>query len=190
MEDFERLGVMGKYVALLRGINVSGQKKILMADLRGYFEELGFDGVGSYIQSGNVVFESKIKSVSVLEKKIGSLILEKYGFDVPVVVRTGAEMLGVAGGCPFGDVDLKKEGSRVMVTFLDREVGGDVVEELMVFVKEPERLEVVGKHVYLYCPGGYGKTKLTHVFLEKKLGVAGTTRNWNGVLKLTEMLLG
>jgi uncharacterized protein (DUF1697 family) len=85
-------------------------------------------------------------------------------------------------------LDLVEEGTRVMVTFLVSVPSREQVEKLMTYVNEPERLVLVGKEVYLHCPNGYGKTRLSNNLLEKKLGVAATTRNWKSVIKLHELL--
>jgi len=175
-----------RYISLLRGINVSGQNKILMTDLKALYISLGFCDVLTYIQSGNVIFTSELKEdeiVTLIEK----VISKKHGFFVPVQVREVQVFANLIAKCPFVELDLVEEGTRVLVTFLSSVPSEEHVAKLMSYVKEPERLVLVGREVYLYCPHGYGKTKLSNVFIEKKLGVSVTTRNWKSVLKLHEM---
>ena len=174
------------YISLLRGINVSGQKKIIMKDLKALYESLGFENVETYIQSGNVVFESELKENTLIDK-IEKEIQIKYGFEVPVQVGSVDTFDDMMKACPFSDLDLVAEGTRVMVTFLASVPSVEHVQKLMTYVKEPERLVVVGREVYLYCPNGYGKTKLSNNFIENKLKVNATTRNWKSVLKLSSL---
>ena len=176
-----------KYISLLRGINVSGQKKIIMKDLKALYESLGFKNVVTYIQSGNVIFDSDSDGDGSDEDviaKIQSTITKQYGFDVPVQVREASYFENIIEACPFSELDLIEEGMRVMVTFLADVPSEENIVKLMAYVKEPERLVLVGKEVYLHCPNGYGTTKLNNNFIEKKLGVGATTRNWKTILKL------
>ena len=174
------------YISLLRGINVAGQKKIRMADLKALYISLGFYDVQTYIQSGNVIFDSELgvdEIVTLIEKAIS----KQYGFEVPVQVREVGVFEKLIVECPFTELDLVKEGTRVMVTFLENLPSEDNVAKLMTYVKEPERLVLYGRQIYLHCPNGYGKTKLSNTFMEKKLGVSATTRNWKSVVKLYEL---
>ncbi len=172
-----------RYISLLRGINVSGQKKILMKDLKALYENLGFKNVVTYIQSGNVIFDSD-GSVEDMIAKIQSAITKQYSFDVPVQVREASHFESIIKAFPFVELNLVEEGTRVMVTFLADVPTQENVEKFMSYVKKPERLVVVGEEVYLHCPNGYGTTKLNNNFIEKKLGVGATTRNWKSVVKL------
>ena len=172
-----------KYISLLRGINVSGQKKIIMKDLKALYASLGFENVVTYIQSGNVVFESDANADTLIEK-IKNAMSKAYCFDVPVQVRSVSAFESIINACPFTHLDLEEEGTRVMVTFLASVPSEASVEKLMTYVKEPERLELTGREIYLHCPNGYGKTKLSNIFIENKLKVGATTRNWKSVVKL------
>ena len=178
-----------KYISLLRGINVSGQKKIKMIDLMSLYEKLGFENVLTYIQSGNVIFDSKEKNKAVLKSKIENTIENNYQFHVPVEIRTNREISKIIGDCPFGSVDLVKDGTIVLLTFLSSTPEKSNINDLLKYVVLPEQLVVKGKEVYIYCPNGYGKSKLNNNFIEKKLGVGATTRNWKSVHKLYELSL-
>ncbi len=176
-----------KYISILRGINVSGQKKIKMADLKALYESLGFKNVETYIQSGNVLFETNTTKVGELKIKIEKAISKKYGFDVPVEIRNGRELSDIINNTPFGALDLEGNGTKLLVTFLAAKPTATKITKLMEYVAAPEELVVAGREVYLHCPNGYGKTKLSNTFLERTLGVDATTRNWKSVCKLHEM---
>ena len=176
-----------KYISILRGINVSGQKKIKMVDLKSLYELLGFQDVVTYIQSGNVIFDAAVKNKADLKAKIEEAIEEKYKFHVSVEIRTNREIGDIIKNCPFGSVDLAEDGTKVLVTFLFSKPSEVRVSDIQKYVVAPEKLVVRGKEIYLYCPKGYGKSKLSNTFLEHKLGVEATTRNWKSVHKLYEL---
>lgn len=176
-----------KYISILRGINVSGQKKIKMLDLKLLYESLGFQDVVTYIQSGNVIFEASDKNVSNIKTLIEEAIEKKYKFYVPVEIRTNREIENIIKNSPFGAVDLAKDGTKVLVTFLGAKPDKVKVSTVLGCVVLPEKLVVKGREVYLYCPNGYGKSKLSNTFLENKLGVEATIRNWKSVYKLYEL---
>ncbi len=178
---------MQKYISILRGINVSGQKKIKMADLKSTYENLGFQNVVTYIQSGNVIFNAERQSRIELVSTIEALIEETYHFHVPVQIRTNSEFESIIQGCPFGAVDIDRDGTKVLVTFLSSAPEETAIAGIQEYVAAPEKLVIIGTEVYLYCPNGYGKSKLSNVFVEKKLGVEATTRNWKTVLKLYQL---
>lgn len=182
---------MAKYVALLRGINVGGRRKILMADLKALLEELGLINPETYIQSGNVVFESKrkIKQKS-LETKIQKAILDKYGFEVPILIRTGEEWKNTWENNPYlkdakEEIDIK----RLHLTFLSDLPSSEAIEKIKEYDYPPDTYERLEKDVYICCESSYRDIKYTNTFFEKKLKVSATTRNWKTVSKLMEMLV-
>jgi len=173
------------FVALLRGINVSGKNKIFMDDLRSMFESLGCSGVKTYVQSGNIVFQSTAKAQE-LESLIKKAILEKFTFDVPVLVKTKEEMEATLRNNLYihrNNVSLDK----LHVTFLSEVPSEANLKNAHINVL-PDEFMVLGKEVYLYCPGGYGNTKLSNTYFENKLKVKATTRNWKTVNELVKML--
>ncbi len=178
-----------KYISIIRGINVSGQKKIKMVDLKSLYELLGFQSVVTYIQSGNVIFDTDSGDKSELKEKIERTIEEKYAFHAPVDIRTSRELADIINNNPLGPVDLAKDGIKVLVTFLSAKPATAKIADIQQYVAAPEQLFVIGTEVYLYCPNGYGKSKLSNNFLERKLGVGATTRNWKSVFKLYELSL-
>lgn len=176
-----------KYISILRGINVSGQKKIKMIDIKALYESLGFCKVTTYIQSGNVIFESDEEDRTALISNIENAIEQMYEFHVPVDLRTKSELEQIMQKCPYEEANVEENGTKVLVTFLRSTPLKERVDELLKYVKHPERLVVDGTHIYLYCPDGHGKTKLSNTFLEKKLSTTATTRNFKSVKKLYEL---
>jgi len=176
---------MNLYLALLRGINVAGQKKIKMADLKALFEDLGFKDVQTYIQSGNVVFSAdKALNHKLL---IETSIQKQYGFEVPTLVLTDEELDNIVESNPFSDVDLDTEGSKILATMLSDTPNPEAMSSVLAYKHESETCLLRGNVVYLKCPNGYGNTKLSNAFLEKKLNVIATTRNWKTIRKLLEL---
>lgn len=178
---------MTTYISILRGINVSGQKKVLMADLKELYASLGFTEVTTYIQSGNVIFKtSGDLSAGDLCNKIEKAIEGRYKFQVPVIIRNAGEINAILSSNPF----LAEKGidpERLHVTFLGKDPQPSELSAILKFDYPPDRFAIIGKEVYLYCPGGYGNTKLSNSFFENKLKVTATTRNWKTVGKLAEL---
>ncbi|MFT5232391.1 MAG: hypothetical protein ACI9UK_001037 [Candidatus Krumholzibacteriia bacterium] len=176
-----------RLISLLRGINVGGHKKIKMVDLKARYEEWGFAETKTYIQSGNVLFLAEKWQPEVAKKRIEEGIAEAYGFEVPVEIRTTAEWTKVISGHPFGDFDVAAEGSKYAVLFLSAKPKAQDVKALMARVVAPEEVVVSGREIYLHCPDGFARTKLTNTLFERMLKVSATARNWKSVLKLQEM---
>ena len=175
---------MQPYIAMLRGINVSGQKKIKMADFKKHLQQLNFKDVQTYIQSGNAVFKNKKSTPKALEEKIAKKILDEYGFEVSVIVKNPEELRNVLKNNPFvKDKDL----NRLYVTFLSDEPKQDNLKKLKGIDQGPEEYVLKGKIIYGYAPHGYGKAKMSNNFFENKLKVTATTRNWKTVNKLADM---
>ena len=179
---------MTTYISILRGINVSGHNIIKMDALKQMYEAMGLNNARSYVQSGNVVFESKSGDVKFLAGKISEQIAKEFGYQVPVIVFTKAVLEGIISGSPFAN-DHSKDAKFLHVTFLaDKPAAYDrkAIEDKMF---ADEEIHFSDEAVYIYIPGGYGNTKLSNAFLENKLKVKATTRNWkttNELLKLTE----
>lgn len=177
---------MTVYIALLRGINVSGQKIIKMEHLRAVFEEMQFEQVRTYIQSGNVVFEAEEQDTSLLEKKIEQKIEQVYSFQVPVIVRTSRELELVVEQSPFDTTELSAN-EKIYVSFLSQEPSAEAVQVLESFESDVDDFHVHGREVYILIRAGYGESLFSNNFLEKKLKVSATTRNWATVNKLIAM---
>jgi uncharacterized protein (DUF1697 family) len=172
------------YVALLRGINLGSRNKVAMAHLRTLFLALGAEDVATYVQSGNVVFKSRSRTPAELTQAIEERIGRDLGLSVTVLLRTDAELLRVLAVNPFAE---HGEVTNVHVTFLAERPDPARVRELEAKGFEPDEFRVVGREVYLHCPNGYGRSKLSNAYVEKALGVAATTRNWRTVTKVAEL---
>jgi uncharacterized protein (DUF1697 family) len=175
---------MQTYIAILRGINVSGHKLIKMDALKASFERLGFADVQTYIQSGNIVFKHKANS-KLLDDKIKTMLDDEYGFDVPVLVKTVAEMKTVLNNNPFIS-NVSNDMNTLHVTLLAEKPLPEHIAKLnQDFGVDAYR--IIEKTIYLYCPNGYGKTKLSNSFFESKLKVSATTRNWKTITALVHL---
>jgi uncharacterized protein (DUF1697 family) len=176
------------YIAMLRGINVSGHKIIKMERLRAMFEAMGFGQVKTYVQSGNVLFETDEPAAS-LSAKIQKRILKDFDFDVPVLTKSAKELADIVKRNPF----TKEKGldeTKWHVTFIADDPPKNALELLQPLATGDEQVKIVGRAVYLHCPNGYGNTKLTNTTIEKKLSGGATTRNWNTTKTLLKMAEG
>lgn len=176
---------MGDYVAMLRGINVGGHRKVPMKDLVQVVAGVGANDIRTYIQSGNLVFSSSIGS-EPLKAALEAGIASHFGFAVPVQLRTKAQMSKVVVNNPF--LQQGFDEATLHVTFLDARPKKSAVDSISALVFDPDALIVAGREVYLSCPQGYGNTKLHNGFFEKRLNVGATTRNWKTVATLLEMV--
>jgi uncharacterized protein (DUF1697 family) len=172
------------YAALLRGVNLGSHNKVSMTDLRELFEALGHEDVATYVQSGNVVFKARGDAAS-LTTAIERRITRELGLDVAVILRSKTQLARIAAGNPFARKE--RDPTRLHVTFLAETPARAAVRELTRGDFSPDALHVQGKEVYLHTPDGYGQTKLSGGFFEKKLDVVATTRNWRTVTKLGEL---
>jgi len=166
------------YVALLRGINVGGNRKVPMSDLRALHGTLGHSDVRTYIQSGNVVFDAKAGQPARVRAAIEKAIEGEFGFDVTVLLRTPAELAAVVKRNPFG--------AEAYVTFLDAPADPKLVKQIGPAPFTPDEFAAHGREVFVRCPNGYGNTKLNNNFFERKLATKATTRNWKTVTTLLE----
>jgi len=174
-------------VAILRGINVGGKRKILMVDLKALFEDLGFTDIITYIQSGNVIFNSvEETSNTELSDKIEKAITEKYGFEVPVIVRTASELKKAVSINPFLQKD-EVNIDRLFLTFLKNTAHEEYRLKTEILDFNPDKFSIKDEHVFIFCAGKYHQSKLTNNFFESKLKTRATTRNWKTVMKLLEL---
>ncbi len=172
---------------MLRGINVSGQKKIKMEELEQLYKSLGFTHVRTYIQSGNVIFESLSSDTSDLVNKIETSIKQTFGFFVTVIIRTKNEFQNVINNNPFYGTR-QEDTAKLYVTFLSDTPYASSIQAINPLENKSDEWFISGKEIFLFCPNGYGRTKLTNNFFEKKLKLSATTRNWNTVNKLYEIV--
>lgn len=175
-----------KYLALLRGINVSGHNMIKMDALKSMLEKCGFQNVQTYIQSGNVLLESDDENPNSIGFTIKQEIVKQFGYDVPVIVLSKADLEKCLTNNPFfkeKNVDTKK----LYVAFISKELNSTALNELKISQFKPDEAFVDGNKIYMKLETGAGNTKLTQKYIEKKLNVTATSRNWNTVNKLIEL---
>lgn len=177
---------MTGYVALLRGINVGGHKKIPMERLRDLFTELGYTNARTYIQSGNIVFAAPSEPSSI-HAAIESGIADRFGFPVPVVLRSRRQLDTIVEACPFAKRDL--DPAKLTVTFLAEPIPERVRSELVVPDGLVEEAVATAAELYIHYPDGQGRSKLDRSgFWNPLKGSITTTRNWRTVVKLRDML--
>lgn len=178
---------MTQYISLLRGINVNGKNKIQMSQLAELYALLGFEKIVTYIQSGNVVFESKLKKGKEIAELIEKGIKKQLGLSVPVLVLEKKEFDGVIKRNPFLK-DKSIDASKLHVTFLEEEPVKENLNKIAAIEGGKDKIIIASKTAYLYCPIGYGRTKFTNSVIENRLKVKATTRNWKTITAISELL--
>jgi uncharacterized protein (DUF1697 family) len=193
-----------RLISLLRGINVSGQNRINMPALKKLYESIGLVNVATYIQSGNVIFDCPAQDVEALAMKIEAEIERAFGLSVKVFLRNTNDFQEIIDNNPFLN-NRKEDPEKLYVTFLSEVPSEPSLRNIIAatedggggfFSRSPkaeskkddtDEFSIYEKEVYLFCPNGYGRTKLSNSFFEKKLKVAATTRNWKTVKVLFEI---
>jgi uncharacterized protein (DUF1697 family) len=174
------------YIAMLRGINVGGHKRIKMDKLRSSFEAMGFESVKTYIQSGNVIFRTKKTSPAMLSTKIEEKIVSDFGFAASVITRSSDEIETTITGNPF----LQERGidsQKLHVMFLSAAPSPAAVQQLTALTTEPDRCRCSGKEIYFFFPNGVSQSVLFKSPVDRILAVVTTTRNWKTVNSLRQM---
>jgi uncharacterized protein (DUF1697 family) len=165
---------MGTFVSMLRGINVGSQRKVKMDELVSLFGSLGFKNIRTFVQSGNVVFNA----IDMDAKRLSSIIREKIGqvfkFSVAVLLRTPAELKQIVTHNPFLQ-GKEKDTEKLYVTFLSDSPSESSLNKIREAQHEMDKFVAIDREIYLCCPNGYGRTKFSNDFFEKKLGVSATT---------------
>ena len=178
----------GVNVALLRGINVGGKNRLPMKELAAMFVDVGCEDVRTYIQSGNVLFRTEPTLGKDIPSLISASILSRFGYRVPVVTRTAQELQEIVQSNPF--VETSAEADKLHVVFLAELPDGGHVETLDPNRSPADEFAVLGREVYLYCPNGLARSKLTNSYFDSRLSTTSTMRNWRTVLKLLELATG
>jgi uncharacterized protein (DUF1697 family) len=174
-------------ISFLRGVNMAGHNTIKMADLALLYKELGFRDAITFIQSGNVIFTLKDeKAVSGTGSLIENAILKKFSFDVPVMMRTVKEISDIMSANPFLDKE-NFDPAKMAVIFLHEKPQEDQIRKLADVDYPPDKFKVSGSEIFIYCPNGFGRTKLYTNFFEKKMDVRGTGRNWNTITTILNL---
>ncbi len=176
---------MTRYISVLRGINVGGKRKILMVDLKMLYEKLGFSNITTYIQSGNVFFDSD-QEENEISRKIEKAIIDHYGFTVPVIIRTLAEMETIFADNPF----LKLQDTNIEnlhLTFLSEAPSSELLDKIKKVDIGLDKIKIIHNNAYIYIYGKFLESKISNALFEKNLKVSATNRNWRTVSKLVEI---
>ena len=176
---------MNIYIALLKGINVGGKHKILMADLKILFKELGFESIQTYIQSGNVFFKSNEKQKKILANLITAKIRQVYNYDIAVIIKTIPEIDFIYNNNPFILKDNNIDTKKLYITYLNESPKS--IDQLLAVNFGEDEFIIQKNIIFIKYSIGAGKTKLTNSIIEKKLDVIATSRNWCTTKKLTEI---
>lgn len=177
---------MYKHLALLRGINVSGHNMIKMDALKQLLENMGLQNVVTYIQSGNVFVDAEEDHGASVGFKIKQEIFKEMGLDVPVVVISKSDLEACFANNPFlkeKEADTKK----LYVAFISKELNSGHLNDLKISQFKPDEVSIDGSRIYIKYAVGAGKTRFDQKYIEKKLNVTATIRNWNTVTTLLEM---
>ena len=175
---------MARHIVLLRGINLGSRNRISMPELRKGLEGAGFDGVRTYLQSGNAVVSSTAAADAV-RRTVEKLIAEEFGLEIAAVVRTRAQLASVVRRNPLGDV--AKNPKRYQVSFLAGKLAPEVVGKLEAAAVESEAVVVSGREIFAWHAEGVARSKLWAMLAGKGLGVTATARNWTTVTNLLEL---
>jgi uncharacterized protein (DUF1697 family) len=181
---------MKTYISILRGINVSGHRVIKMDALKQICTRLSFENIQTYIQSGNIIFNFKETDADKISDLLNTAIKKTFDFDIPVITLTFFELENVITLNPFLK-DKIKDSTYFHITFLSNNPTKEKIELLKSTDCKNDKYEVIDKAIYLYCPDSYSNSKLTNTFLESKLKVTATTRNWktaNELLKIAHKI--
>jgi uncharacterized protein (DUF1697 family) len=175
---------VAQHILLLRGINLGSTNRVSMPDLRAALEGAGFEDVRTYLQSGNVVVTSSVNTAAVA-REAEHLVRKELGLDVPVVVRTRAQLAKVVEHNPLAKVATNPK--RYQVSFLDAKPSRDVVRLIEEAAAPGERVVVHGREIYAWHPETVARSRLWALLAGRKLGVTATARNWTTVEKLLEL---
>jgi len=174
---------MKKYIALLRGINVGGHKKVPMAELRELLAKSGLNNVSTYIQTGNIFFQTSENNIQNIEAFIQKAIIDHFGFEVSVLVKTRKDLKRIFDDCPFSEE--KKEKS--YFTILHHRPNDELVKIASEKVYEGEEYQIINDCIYYFCEKGYGQAKFNMNLFERKLKTTSTSRNYRTMVKLLSL---
>jgi uncharacterized protein (DUF1697 family) len=177
---------MPVHVALVRAINVGGRNTLAMSDLRELVESLGLTDARSFLQSGNLIFNSPRLKADALERLLEAETAHRLKVSADYLIRTTAELQAIIAQNPFPN-EAERDPSHFVVMFLKHAPGKKSMKALQDAVRGPEIVRLDGKQLYIVYPAGIGRSRLTSALIEQKLGTRGTGRNWNTVLKLTAL---
>jgi uncharacterized protein (DUF1697 family) len=174
------------HIALLRGVNVGGYKKVGMADLRALAAQLGFENAKTLLQSGNLVFHSRHRTAAIIEQLLERETSARLHLDTAFFVRDGEEWTRILSANPF-PAEARRDPAHLLVVFLKRRAAAHAVKALQAAITGPETVSAAGRELYAVYPAGIGRSRLTLPLIERTLDTRGTGRNWNTVLKLAQL---
>ena len=181
------LALMGQWVVLLRGINVGGKNRLPMAELRAALENVGYSDVRTYIQSGNVVLNSGLRSEARIVESVHAVVQSGFGYDLSVIARKAGDFEREVRSNPFPNAEYENQGKSLHLGFLAAAPKRVDATKLNAAKASSESWECVGKVFYLHSPDGFLKSKLAPK-VERMLGVAMTARNWRTVEQIRILL--
>ncbi|WP_323787037.1 DUF1697 domain-containing protein [Psychroserpens sp.] len=174
---------MKTYIALLRGINVGGHKKVPMAELRAILSKSGFENVATYIQSGNIILQSSLSDKKEIESRIQKSILDHFGFEVPVIAKTRKELQIIFDTCPFSE-EKKATSYFIMLSEIPKAEYLSLVSDITF---DNEEIIIIKDCLYFHSSIGYGNSKFNMNSFERKLNLKATSRNYKTMVKLIEL---
>ena len=177
--------VSNVYIALLRGINVGGKNRLPMKELAAIFEDAGCGNVRTYIQSGNVLFQGEPTLADNIPGLVSAVVSDRFGLQVPVMTRTAEALAEIVHSNPF--VANGAEHDKLHVVFLAHQPDGASLESLDPNRSPGDEFAAAGRHLYLHCPNGLARTRLTNSYFDSRLQTTSTTRNWRTVVTLLDM---
>ena len=172
-------------IALLRGINVGGRNRLPMKELAAALADVGFVDVRTYIQSGNVLFRDNPAMGEDVPSLFSAAIMSRFGYRVTIITRTAAELAEIVRANPF--VEVGADAGKLHVVFLAVQPAAERYDSLDPNRSPGDEFAAVGREVYLHCPEGFARTRLTNSYFDSTLSTTTTTRNWRTVLKLLEL---
>jgi uncharacterized protein (DUF1697 family) len=173
-------------IALLRGVNVGGHQAVAMSGLRDLLTQLGFVGARSILQSGNLIFRCEARTGVDLESMLETEAQTRLGIRADFLIRNAKEWREVVARNPFRK-EAENDPSHLVVMFLKSAANAKDVKAIQAAIAGSEIIRADGRHLYIVYPDGIGRSRLTNALLEKKLGIRGTARNWNTVLKIAAL---
>lgn len=166
---------------------MTGHNSIKMTDLASLYFNLGYTDAKTFIQSGNVIFTGNTdQTESSISATIEKEILEKFSYTVPVMIRTSRELSSLSSVNPFLD-EIKFDPAKMAVIFLHEIPSSEQIKKVKAIDYPPDKFKIIGREIFIFCPNGFGKTKLYTNFFEKKMGVIGTARNWKTITTLRSL---
>jgi uncharacterized protein (DUF1697 family) len=173
-------------IALIRGINVGGHQAVAMSELRDLLTQLGFESARSLLQSGNLVFRGDARTSGEIERLLEVEAEKRLDLHADFLIRSAKEWREVVARNPFRK-EAERDPSHLVVMFLKSAANAKDVKAVQAAITGPEIIRADGRHLYIVYPDGIGRSRLTNALIEKKLGIRGTARNWNTVLKIAAL---